>query len=468
MTRRPGARGRRDKGVQRQGQRGAGRSATKSQAASLQPAGEKALASAPAQRRIQQVEDVLAQVFEWREPADVVLARWFRANTQLGARDRAEVAEAVFDVLRHLRRYQHLAESGTGPELRRLAILGLAATAAPGLGEILEPDESTWLSDLRQVDPASLPFAVRYSLPDWLASSLAELPEAEALAEALNQAAPFDLRCNPLKIDRATALAELAEWVKQEQPQDPGPEATPWSPWGMRLHRRLALQRWARFRDGSVEVQDEGSQLLALLVGPRRGELIIDFCAGAGGKTLLLGALMRNTGRLYAFDVSATRLARLKPRLDRSGLTNVESVAIASENDARVGRLANKAQRVLVDAPCTGTGTLRRSPDLKWRQDSRVLAALVQDQARILAGAARCVAPGGRLVYATCSLLPAENENQVKQFLASHPHFQLRSVAEILAKRSAIEGQGDMLHLRPDRHGTDAFFAAVLEREPVA
>ncbi len=422
----------------------------------------------PAAQRIWQVQQVLEHIVRWTDPADVVLSRWMRAHPQLGARDRAEVAEAVFDVLRHLRRYRQLSQSGTGPAQRRLAVLGLAATAAKGLESVLDESELAWLHGVRAIDPASLPFAVRYSLPDWLAASLLELPEAEALAEALNQPAPFDLRCNPLKLDRDALLAELTTWVAEQHPGDPGPEATPWSPWGIRLHRRLALPRWSRFQDGSVEVQDEGSQLLALLVGPRRGEMIIDFCAGAGGKTLLLGALMRNTGRLYAFDVSAARLARLTPRLARSGLSNVEPVAIASENDARVKRLAGKAQRVLVDAPCTGTGTLRRNPDIKWRQDPLALDSLFGQQARILASAARCVAPGGRLVYATCSLLPAENEQQVERFLAEHPDFHLLPVADILANRTPLVVSTPTLQLRPDQHHTDAFFAAVLERKPAA
>ena len=206
--------------------------------------------------------------------------------------------------------------------------------------------------------------------------------------------------------------------------------------------------------------------LLALLVGPRRGEMIIDFCAGAGGKTLLLGALMRSTGRLYAFDVSAARLARAKPRFARSGLSNVVPVVIDNENDARVKRLAGKAQRVLVDAPCSGIGTLRRNPDLKWRQHPEALAELGQLQERILKSAARCVAPGGRLVYATCSLLAEENEVQAERFLASHPDFERLDAAAILAARCEnLQLDGPYVQLRPDVHGTDGFFAAVFERK---
>lgn len=415
--------------------------------------------------RLHQVQAVLGQVLQWSEPADLALSRWLRAHPKLGARDRAELSEAVFDVLRHLRRYRQYAESGVGAASRRLAVLGLASQVDPvALAAVLEPAEAAWLERVRAIDVASLPYAVRFSLPDWLAAAFSQLPQAEALAEAMGHQAPFDLRCNPLKIERDAVLAELTAWYGEHYPADPPPEATPWSPWGLRLRRRVALPTWSRFQDGSVEVQDEGSQLLALLVGPKRGEMIIDFCAGAGGKTLLLGALMRSTGRLYAFDVSAARLARLTPRLARSGLSNVEPVTIAHENDARVKRLAGKAQRVLVDAPCTGSGTLRRNPDIKWRQDPTALQALFALQARILASAARCVAPGGRLVYATCSLLPAENQEQVQAFLATRPDFRLVPVADVLANRSALVPQAEMLQLRPDVHGTDGFFAAVLER----
>lgn len=209
--------------------------------------------------------------------------------------------------------------------------------------------------------------------------------------------------------------------------------------------------------------------MLALLVGPKRGEMVIDFCAGAGGKTLLLGALMRSTGRLYAFDVSAKRLAKAKPRFARSGLSNVVPVIIDSENDVRVKRLAGKAQRVLVDAPCSGVGTLRRNPDLKWRQHPGGVAELCDLQRRILASASRCVAPGGRLVYATCSLLPEENQDQAEWFLQQYPDFEQVDVRNILDERAGeLECDGPLLQLRPDRHGTDGFFAAVFQREGAA
>jgi 16S rRNA (cytosine967-C5)-methyltransferase len=424
-------------------------------------------AARPVAIRIEQVREVLGEVLQWSGPADLTLSRWFRANPRVGMRDRGEIAEAVYDVLRHLRRYRQVAEGGRGAATRRLAVLGLAATLRQEvLRPALESEESQWLSRVLAIDPASMPLAVRQSVPDWLEEALRDEPEAERLLASLNRAAPLDIRVNPMKADRDAMIAELLAGAPDAQVAP-----TPYSPYGIRLQGRPALNRWNRFEDGSIEVQDEGSQLLTMLVAPRRGEMVVDFCAGAGGKTLLLGALMRSTGRLYAFDVSENRLARFKPRLSRSGLSNVFPVVIANENDARVKRLSKKAHRVLVDAPCSGTGTLRRNADLKWRQNPESVKELVALQHSILASAARCVAPGGRLVYGTCSVLREENEMQAETFLAEHPDFELLDATEVLRAGRAGEMVGEAalktpyLKLRPDVHGTDGFFAAVFQRK---
>ena len=233
-------------------------------------------------------------------------------------------------------------------------------------------------------------------------------------------------------------------------------------------------------RNGQIEVQDEGSQLLAVLLDAKRGEIVVDFCAGAGGKTLALGAAMRNTGRLYALDVSAHRLEKLKPRLARSGLNNVHLMAIADESDERISRLAGKADRVLVDAPCSGLGTLRRSPDLKWRQTPQTVQEMAQKQAAILKSAARLLKPGGRLVYATCSVLEAENEAVAAAFTAAQPQFEPLNAAQVLEalkvpqaatlcsqQEGACAGvpAGQYLRLWPDVHGTDGFFAAIWQKK---
>jgi len=415
--------------------------------------------------RLDQIRKVLDEVLTWRFAADSVVSHWFREHKSLGIRDRAEVAEAVYDVLRNLRRYRQFGESGVGNAVRRLAIQGAIATMEPEkVRAVLDEGEIAWLDRIGQIDLLSLPVQVRTSLPDWLYDRIKHMQDSQSLAESLNQAASLDIRVNPLKAGRDEMLADL----KKGNAVRHAPVATPYSPWGIRLKGRPAMNKWHQFEHGLIEVQDEGSQLLALLVGPKRGEMVIDFCAGAGGKTLLLGALMRSTGRLYAFDVSATRLAKAKPRFARSGLSNVVPVAIDHENDTRVRRLAGKAHRVLVDAPCSGIGTLRRNPDLKWRQSEQSLAELVELQARILASASRCVMPGGRLVYATCSILEEENEQQVDRFLSAHPDFELIDSAALLAARTELRIDGPYLKLRPDVHGTDGFFAAVFERRQTA
>jgi 16S rRNA (cytosine967-C5)-methyltransferase len=306
--------------------------------------------------------------------------------------------------------------------------------------------------------------AMRANFPDWLLAALrARFSDAdvEAIAAALNQPAPLDLRVNTIATTRDDALAALRAAGLDAQP-------TQLAPNGIRLRGKPALGAQKIFTDGRIEVQDEGSQLLASLVAPRRGELVVDFCAGAGGKTLALGDLMRSTGRLYAMDVSAKRLAKLKPRLARSGLSNVHPVVIESERDPKLKRMAGKADRVLIDAPCSGLGTLRRNPDLKWRQTLEAVAELAAKQASILASASRLVKPGGRLVYATCSLLREENQDVVDAFVAAHPEFEIESATDILrAQGIALEGRVDanpMLELWPHRSGTDGFFAAVLKK----
>ena len=237
---------------------------------------------------------------------------------------------------------------------------------------------------------------------------------------------------------------------------------------GIRLQGKPSLARWDAFTQGDVEVQDEGSQLLSLLLAPRRGEMVVDFCAGAGGKTLALGALMRSSGRLYAFDINEKRLTSMGPRLKRSGLSNVHPVAIRNESDVRVKRLNGKCDRVLVDAPCSGSGTLRRNPDLKWRFSEAELARVNEVQHAVLRAAARLVKPGGRIVYATCSLLQRENQDVIEAFLAQHPDFQVVPAATVLrAQKIEVDHMARFAPyfvMLPHLHATDGFFAAVLER----
>jgi 16S rRNA (cytosine967-C5)-methyltransferase len=406
-------------------------------------------------------ERVLGMMLAFTQPADAVLSGFFRNQRKLGPRERGFIAEAAYAVLRRKRSLERLC----GEEVTPRRLLLAALTRVQGwsqrqLTDALTQKDVQWLNELRTVseDDADLPS--RADLPDWLAERLQQaMGDADllALARALNQPAPLDLRVNLIKADRPAVLAQL---------RSDGFEAEPckYAPAGLRLKGKPALSRHPLFLSGAVEVQDEGSQLLGYLLAPRRGEMVVDFCAGAGGKTLLLGALMKSTGRLYAFDVAEKRLSRLKPRLARSGLSNVHPAVISGESDQRIRRLAGKIDRVLVDAPCSGLGTLRRNPDLKWRQSPQSVEELTQKQASILAAASGLLKVGGRLVYATCSLLAEENEAIVDGFLATHPGFQRIPCGEILARQGIELEMDEDFRLLPHRHGTDGFYAAVMER----
>jgi 16S rRNA (cytosine967-C5)-methyltransferase len=402
----------------------------------------------------------LTNILPMTQPADAVLSSYFRAHAQLGQHDRAFIADSVFGVLRH----RYGIEFHTGADTpRRLLLAYLNRVEGISLRQ-LEPlighDDVRWAAALKARRESAPPLNVAAELPQWLVARLeSELPEAEilALGRALQQPAPLDLRVNSLRARRVDVLEALAA-------EKINAMATPYSPFGVRLEAKPALNRHPLFVSGKIEVQDEGSQLLCYLVAPKRREMVVDFCAGAGGKTLMLGALMQSLGRLYAFDVSEHRLDKLKPRLKRSGLSNVHPQLLVSENDIRVKRLGGKIDRVLVDAPCSGFGTLRRNPDLKWRQNDAGIAELAAKQRAILTAAAALVKPGGRLVYATCSFLRAENQDIVADFLAAHPHFRLLPANDILRQQQIALDTGKFLQLYPHRHGCDGFFAAVMER----
>lgn len=409
---------------------------------------------------------LLQSVLRLDQPADRAVSSFFSSHRSLGPRERHTLAETAYEALRRLPLWRHAARGGPDTMERRIAILAWQGDAA-FLERALREGEPAWLSSARQRvrEPASLPEALRHHLPEWVCEPLkARLGEEDfwALARALGAPAPLDLRVNTAKTRREAAQQALRAAGVDSEP-------TPHSPWGLRVHGKPSLMRLAPLLEGEVEVQDEGSQLLALLTGAGRGEMVVDFCAGAGGKTLALGAMMRNTGRLYAFDTAEHRLARLKPRLARSGLSNVHPACIAHERDDRVRRLQGKIDRVLVDAPCSGLGTVRRNPDLKWRQSLAAVAEMAARQASILASAASLLRPGGRLVYATCSLLPAENEAIAQAFTeAQRATFTPLGVASVLESarvaQAASLDEGGYLRLWPHRHATDGFFAAVWER----
>jgi 16S rRNA (cytosine967-C5)-methyltransferase len=400
---------------------------------------------------------VLARLLEFSAPADETLSRYFRGEPRLGRQERGFIAEAAFAVLRR-RRSLAAAAGSAAPEAlvaaAAIRVLGLSLRALEGL---VEPRLAERIRSSRM---SELPPAVRADLPDWLWEKLVDeygAPEAERTAQGMLNPAPLDLRVNLARASREEVRARLAKDGIEVEP-------TPFSPAGLRLAGKPAINRHALFLDGLVEVQDEGSQLLAWLLAPRRGEMVADYCAGAGGKTLALAMLMRGTGRVYAMDVSARRLAALGPRAARAGVTDVHTIVLSGDNDPRTKRLAGKLDRVLVDAPCSGFGTLRRNPDLKWRHSAQAIVELAQKQLGILRAASRLVKPGGRLLYATCSILRAENEAIAEGFASAHPEFDALSCDELLAAQRIALQTGPELRLRPHRHGTDGFFAAAFER----
>ena len=405
--------------------------------------------------------ELLKQVLKFDHPADMVLSRYFR-ELRLGPRERATLAETIYGVLRKKNLYTYLAQHGSGAPERRLAILGFVSDRDYLLSALTD-QEIDWLERCDQVKPEDLMELHRHNLPQWLVEPLkAQLgDDFWPLVESLNAPAGLDMRVNTLKDKRADIQKELAKAGLKTV-------ATPYSPWGLRLADKSQLGKLDAFTRGAIEVQDEGSQLLALLVDAKRGEMVVDFCAGAGGKTLALGATMRSTGRLYAFDTSGHRLEALKPRLARSGLSNVHPVAIAHERDDRIKRLAGKIDRVLVDAPCSGLGTLRRNPDLKWRQTPKAIEELVAKQTAILQSAARLLKPGGRLVYATCSVLRQENEAIAEAFGAANPEFEVLAAAPLLTHLGVEHAESlcstSYLRLWPHLHKTDGFFAAVWQK----
>ncbi len=447
-------------------------------------------------------------------PADAVANDYFRARRFIGGGDRRAVSDRVWQVLRTRRRLgwwlrarntppplegggwgegyvrpqprgartppptQGEGERSTpatvltpaSPRLLVAASLLLEGGALGGVASAFSggrfspaPLDPAELAVLRRLEGHTLahrgmPDAVRLEVPDWLLPRLAERfgPALEAELQALLQPAPLDLRVNLLKATRETAQAALAAEGLDAIP-------TRFSPWGLRIAGRRPLTGGLAFQSGLIEIQDEGSQLVAALADARPGQRVCDFCAGAGGKTLALAMTMANRGQLIACDTSPARLENAVRRLRRAGVSNVER-HLLEPGDKWAKRRAGGFDRVLVDAPCTGTGTWRRNPDARQRLTEADLAELTARQAAILDAAAPLVRKHGRMVYATCAMLFEENEAQVMHFLARHPGFSLVPLARAWPFDGAPTCGGDFLALTPARHGTDGFFAAVLER----
>ncbi len=418
---------------------------------------------------IRQAAVVLSNLLTFSSPADAKLGEFFRNNRELGTKDRAFVAESVYGVLRRLRFLSTVTanDENDPDDARKLILAYLLRVQGMSIRELeplLNEQQKEWAHMIKAKPTDNLPLAVQADVRDWLWDKLvAQYGEEQALTigRSMHEQASLDLRVNTIKGNRDDVLAKL---IAENTSGITNITKTPYSPVGIRMPNRMNIGRHVLFTEGKIEVQDEGSQLLSYLVAPKRGMMVADFCAGAGGKSLAMGALMRNTGRLYAFDVSEKRLHNLGQRLKRSGLSNLHAQVISSETDPKLKRLNGKFDRVLVDAPCSGLGTLRRNPDLKWRQMPEDIAELNIKQANILARAARLTKTGGRLIYATCSLLSDENEKIAEQFLAAHPDFKLLNAAEILAQQQIALDTGNYLKLLPHLHNTDGFFAAVFEK----
>ena len=424
--------------------------------------------------RVAAAIEVLADTEGRRRPAGDALKDWGLARRFAGSGDRAAIASLVYDALRRKASSAWImGEASPRAELigalKQLRGLGEDEIATLFSGEGHGPAALTEAERerLRNGDLADAPAHVRGDYPEWLDAAMAESCGEAAVDEgrAMANRAPVDIRVNTLKWSRERALASLAHL---------DPQPTPLSPVGLRIAIRAdgrgpALSAEPAYVKGQIEVQDEGSQLAALLSGAQPGMQVLDLCAGAGGKTLALAALLENQGQVYATDTDGRRFTPLYARLERSGARNVQARAPKGTRDI-LSDLAGRCDLVFVDAPCTGSGAWRRNPDAKWRIRPGALETRIKDQTEALDNAVRFVKPGGHLVYATCSLLKAENEDRVAAFLAAHSDFLPLEAARWAnqCKLPALAGQasplGVGLRLSPLRTGTDGFYVAALTR----
>lgn len=434
--------------------------------------------------RTQAAIELLDQIFsvwqsEKRFPADKLLEQYFKAHRYIGSKDRGAVAELVYWVLRHkaalgwwLEKYAQ-ARSGrmfilAAVILRRdynpqtIESISKDSKYSPGA---LSDDEQKFIHTLVRMDitTPAMPDHIRLNYPQWLDTRLRACfgDKLEAAMLSMNTQAATDLRVNTLKTNREKLLGQL-----QAEGFDCSP--TPISPIGIRLTRRTPIFTSRFFKEGHFEVQDEGSQAVSLLVDVKPGQRVIDFCAGAGGKTLALAAAMENKGRILAWDISEKRLNQINQRLKRAGVHNVQTHVLESEHDAFIKRHKATADRVLVDAPCSGSGTWRRNPDLKWRFTEKDLEEVCAVQQSILQSAARLVKVGGRLVYATCSIFKDENDKQIENLLKFNNHFRVVCAQKIWNKSPSVDCDDGVsyFYVNPHEDGMDGFFAAVLERLP--
>ena len=395
---------------------------------------------------------LIRELFKFDAPSDKLLSNFFRSNRKLSSSERSLIAETAYTILRNYYKLTLVLDNDI-PNIIGLTWLKLMQLKASSFAAIKLIDYQKISKIEFQTDALST-----LELPEWLITELEQSyskNDIAKLAQSLQQEAPLDLRVNLLKNNRATVLQELQEF---------SPSKMEFSPFGIRINNKTFLAKHKLFIDGCIEVQDESSQLAGLLLNPKRNEIVVDFCAGSGGKALLFGMLMRNSGHIYAFDVNQKRLNNLTPRMNRSGLTNTHSTLIDSEFDTKLHRLYNKIDRVFVDAPCSGLGTLRRNPELKFRQSLHSIEELNIKQMSILQEASKLLKPGGHLVYATCSIVKAENQDIVEQFLLFNPDFTLVPATQVLSNPK-LKQNDSYLTLLPHIHHCDGFFAALLQKK---
>ncbi|UCH73935.1 MAG: RsmB/NOP family class I SAM-dependent RNA methyltransferase [Rhodospirillales bacterium] len=430
----------------------------------------------PGARAAAAIEILDAIEVDRSRPADRLIASWFRGRRYAGGGDRREISGLVYTVLRRRAQIDWWIERSGGRRDSRARVLGvLLLEARWGAAQLesafdggqyrpapLNQEERALAAMAGQsfLEPAQ-PLHVRSNIPAWLEEPFRVVlgGSIERELTALMEEASVDLRVNSLKASRRHVMAKLAARGIAVAP-------TPFSRFGLRLDSRVNLGETQLLRQGLVEPQDEASQIAALLVEAQPGESVLDFCAGAGGKTLALAADMQNRGRLVATDVSRHRLSRAAPRLARAGITCVERHVLPESDGYWPGAREGSFDRVLVDVPCSATGTWRRNPEQRWRLRRQDIAGYRELQAGILDRAARLVAPGGRLVYAACSLLGCEGEGQIRSFLLRNREFQVLPVRKIWPRALSGPCPANDLFLRllPGRDGTDGFFVAVMSR----
>jgi 16S rRNA (cytosine967-C5)-methyltransferase len=427
--------------------------------------------------RLSAAIEVLADIEDRRRPAADALKDWGLAHRFAGSGDRAAIGGLVFDALRRRSSAAYLMGAST-PRAILFGALRLERGLSPeAIARVADgvryapppPDQAEAKALAAEALQEDAPAHVRGDYPEWLDPYLAPVFGEERAEEgaALSRRAPVDLRLNTLKADRGTTTAALAHYHAVP---------TPWSPVGLRIAlsaeaKSPPLHAEPAYIDGLIEIQDEGSQLATLLSGARPEETVIDLCAGGGGKTLALAALMANSGRIVSADTDIRRLAPIYARIARAGVRNVEVRTPHGDADV-LGDLAGAGDLVLIDAPCTGVGAWRRNPDAKWRVRPGALQQRIKAQDAVLGRAVRLVKPGGRIAYVTCSLLDEENGARVRAFMGRHPEFAVVAAEKVAgalgadATRflAAVKVSAEGLLMTPRRTGTDGFFVSIVRR----